>query len=325
MRIPKFAKILVSLLLVGIVLGKTDLSIVIDALGNVDVNLYGAALLIMTANSVLLAMKYAFLMKPTGFGQSLGQLVRINFVCRFYSLFVHTIFGQGVVRWYMVTRDQSAPQRFLGVLLFERLGFLSVVSAAVLLGSRLAPVPGGNAMIATSGLIAAVLCLTSLLGLFLITLPAFGDLADRQLPPGATQPVNSRWSVLVDTLQSLCLFQNRYDLLVMNLLFSLFWHLLFLSRVLVLATAAGFGLDWMTIFCIASLVLFLQSIPVSLSGIGVREAAYAFLFSLYGLPPEKGVLLGVLLFSQILIMALIGGLLQLTGQATRTDSFHHHR
>jgi hypothetical protein len=56
----------------------------------------------------------------------------------------------------------------------------------------------------------------------------------------------------------------------------------------------------------ASLVLFLQSIPLSLNGIGLREGAYAYLFSLENLPVEDGVSLGILLFSQIIIISIVG-------------------
>ena len=56
-----------------------------------------------------------------------------------------------------------------------------------------------------------------------------------------------------------------------------------------------------------SLVLLLQTLPLSLAGIGLREGAYAYLFRLYKLPPENGVLIGVLFFSQMLKMAAGGG------------------
>lgn len=60
-----------------------------------------------------------------------------------------------------------------------------------------------------------------------------------------------------------------------------------------------------------SLVLLLQVMPVSIAGIGIREGAYAYLFALCGLPSEKGVLIGILFFTQMLIVALIGGILEI--------------
>jgi uncharacterized membrane protein YbhN (UPF0104 family) len=61
----------------------------------------------------------------------------------------------------------------------------------------------------------------------------------------------------------------------------------------------------------APLVLLLQIIPVSFAGIGVREGAYAYLFGLFKLPPELGVLTGILFFSQEILFAVIGGMFEL--------------
>ena len=44
--------------------------------------------------------------------------------------------------------------------------------------------------------------------------------------------------------------------------------------------------------------------------IGLRESAYAYLLSFFNLPPEKGVLIGILFFSQMLIIACVGGVLE---------------
>ena len=61
---------------------------------------------------------------------------------------------------------------------------------------------------------------------------------------------------------------------------------------------------------IGSLALLVQVLPLSLAGVGVREGAFAYLFGLFGLPPETGVLVGLLVFSQMLAIALVGGLLR---------------
>ena len=53
------------------------------------------------------------------------------------------------------------------------------------------------------------------------------------------------------------------------------------------------------------------ALPVSFSGLGVREASYAFFFDLMGLGPETGVALGMLFFIQMLLMAFIGGILEI--------------
>jgi hypothetical protein len=96
------------------------------------------------------------------------------------------------------------------------------------------------------------------------------------------------------------------NIFILSLIFQTF----FLSRLFFLVKGAHIPLTFWDITWIGSLVLFLQILPVSLAGLGVREGAYAFLFSLFGLSPEKGVLIGILFFSQMLIFAGIGGVLE---------------
>ena len=92
---------------------------------------------------------------------------------------------------------------------------------------------------------------------------------------------------------------------------SLVWQIFYISRLLMLIQAAALPLNIVDILWMGSLVLMLQTLPISFAGIGLREGAYAYLFTLYDLPPEKGVLIGILFFSQMLIMAFVGGIFEL--------------
>jgi len=62
-----------------------------------------------------------------------------------------------------------------------------------------------------------------------------------------------------------------------------------------------------------SLSLLIQLIPISFAGIGVREGTYGYLLSKFSLPLEKGVLVGVLSLSQLLLLSIIGGVLEFWG------------
>jgi uncharacterized membrane protein YbhN (UPF0104 family) len=92
---------------------------------------------------------------------------------------------------------------------------------------------------------------------------------------------------------------------------SLVWQIFYISRLLMLTKAAALPLNLIDILWMGSLVLMLQTLPISFAGIGLREGAYAYLFTLYDLPPENGVLIGILFFSQMLIMAFVGGVFEL--------------
>ena len=65
--------------------------------------------------------------------------------------------------------------------------------------------------------------------------------------------------------------------------------------------ALDLPLNLIDVVWMASLVLILQGLPVSIAGLGIREGAYGFLFTLFALPSEKGVLIGILFFTLLFV------------------------
>ncbi len=80
----------------------------------------------------------------------------------------------------------------------------------------------------------------------------------------------------------------------------------FLSKALVL------GLPLRVLFVVIPIVSFLSALPLSISGLGVREGTLSYFLHLLGYPLEYGVALGLLGYSLILISAIPGVLLYLT-------------
>lgn len=67
-------------------------------------------------------------------------------------------------------------------------------------------------------------------------------------------------------------------------------------------------MDFSWIFSVLSLALFL---PISISGIGVREGTLVGLLGLYGVPSEKALALSMIIFLTNIIRGLIGGVINL--------------
>ncbi|MEE9232273.1 MAG: lysylphosphatidylglycerol synthase domain-containing protein [Nitrospirales bacterium] len=120
-----------------------------------------------------------------------------------------------------------------------------------------------------------------------------------------------KWQRINSFFENFSLENTSVSLYGSILSIGLLWQLLFLGRMFLLFHALLLPLGFIDVVWMSSLVLLLQILPISLGGIGVREGAYAYLFTLLNLPPEQGVLIGILFFSQMLLFALIGGILEL--------------
>jgi len=314
-------KIVVSLVFVTVLFFKVDIGLVYDALASAKPGWYLLSLLVPIVNTVILAQKYKIVMKPSGIRQSLFQLIRINFICRFYSMFLSTPVGQGLVRWHLSTKNQDGRVAFFAVILFERSTFLFALCLACAISAMLVA-PNGKAYDLTG--MTYPFLLAGLLGLllfyfFLLCRPicqgAMSYLLN--LKAGARNAFVRRLSGLASTFSVFC---DTKAILMSSLFFAFVWQLLFILRMYFVILSIEVSLSLVHLTWMVCLVLLVQVLPISLNGIGVREAAYAFFFEILQLPPEKGVAAGLLCFTHILFMSAMGGVLQLLSKEQRVLS-----
>jgi uncharacterized membrane protein YbhN (UPF0104 family) len=303
-------KISISCLFIGYLSFIVDLSFLADAIGSLDVRLYIISTLLAVFSSIIVAAKYYCLIKESTIKHSLFSLIKINFMTRFYALFLPSTVGKEAVRWIKVTRNQKDKTFFLASILFERLTFLSVLLLCgliplffyksnpeiELLRMRIMPA------------VAIGLCLVTILISFYIFQPARRLI--KPLADGILRRIRKIVAVDTDSLEYSLIHMNAKTFYYTFGL-SLIWQISFICRLFVLIRAASLQLGIMDVTWIGSLVLLLQTIPISLAGIGLREGAYAYLFTFFHLAPENGVMIGILFFSQMLIIAFVGGILEL--------------
>jgi len=307
-------KISVSILFLAYIICKIDMAFLLEIVLSIDPKYYFVSTLFIILNSVILAIKYKIVMVPSGIHQSLTQLIKINFICRFYSMFLTTAVGQSVIRWHMSTKNQEGRLKFITVMFFERSTFFFALFIALAIPLLFISIPGSKVIsntiypFITTGLSGLVLFY------FILNFSPFFLLIKKIIEK---TKIANNWTPiakLIEYCNSFSIYLNQRRLLISTLSLSLVWHFFFLTRVYLLIISIQVPLNFSHLAWIASLVLFFQMFPISLNGIGIRETAYAFLFKLHGLPPEKGVLIGMLLFSQVLLMSGIGGIFHLVSR-----------
>lgn len=309
MRFKIIIKIVISFIFIAYIIFKIDLGLLTETVLSVRLSHYFISFFIFMMNSVVLALKYKIVMQPSGIHQPLAELVKINFICRFYSMFLTTAVGQGVIRWHLSTKHQEGRLKFITVMVFERSTFFFALFTAAFISFLV--VPDRNVKIISGymyPLLAAGLFIILLFYLYLNYSPLYHQIG-RVLPGSKQYANNALISYLYAFIETFSIYKNQITALMISLVLALMSHLLFLIRVYLLVISIQVQLSFINVVWMASLALLVQVLPISLNGIGLREAAYAFLFRIQELPPEEGVLIGILLFSQMFFMSVIGGML----------------
>ena len=284
--------------------------VMVDVIGTTDLKLYLGSTLLAFLGSFFLGAKYYLLIKGTSLSRSLFSVIKVNFISRYYGLFLPSGVGPELVRWYKMTQNRGGHAFFLASTIFERLTFVFLLLLSSFIPLILFTSNPGIAHLRGQLLPVMIffLVLTVVVFLYFIS-PALQSFLRGKIE--RVLKSKDQWKPILSFLDNFSLKNSSLSLCGFILGLGVFWHLFFLARMFLLFQALFIPLGFIDVIWMSSFVLLLQILPISVGGMGVREGAYAYLFSLYSLPPEMGTLIGLLFFSQMILFAFIGGILDL--------------
>ncbi|MFZ5562551.1 MAG: lysylphosphatidylglycerol synthase transmembrane domain-containing protein [Thermodesulfobacteriota bacterium] len=307
--IKNIIRISISCLLLVYFSFKVNWQVIRAAFLEIDIFYYVVSTIIATSGGCFIAWKYHLLLRGTPLSLSVRRLMVIQSISRFYALFLPSALGPEAVRWYKVTKAKKGKSFFFAATVYERLLFL-----LALLGAGMVPLffytrhPG--LILLRNRILPVVLCCTALMivALLYLLLPPFHESVKRLLKKLLRVQAGGRMDLLLENLA----LKDRSAALFIRLLFlTLCWQAVFVLRIYFLFAAMDLGFRVGEAAWMGSLVMLLQVLPISFAGLGVRDGAYAYLFALYGAAPEKGVLIGILFFTQMLVFSLSGAIFNL--------------
>ena len=256
---------------------------------------YGMAKLISAA-------RWALLSRPLGFRASAKKFAAFYFIGMFFNLFAPSALGGDAGRAIYLSRDEvqtpdgwkTLAGRALVSVAADRIIGLAILIWIGCVGLLVFPFYTDSVP-----WLARYLLFGAALGfVFAYFLLRFAD----SFVQRAGFAVGG---MLLDTLQ---LFRSNPGLMVQAVLLSVLIHLIQTWIQILLGRALGFYIPWSYCFIFFPLVDMLSMLPLSVSGIGLREGGYLFFLGKLGIAGEKAVACGMLWFIVVLLNGLIGGL-----------------
>ncbi|HKD38627.1 MAG TPA: lysylphosphatidylglycerol synthase domain-containing protein, partial [Pirellulales bacterium] len=289
-----------GLALVAFLAQRTDWRPVAAAIQAMRWQHWFAAAGIYLASQVVSAWRWAALARPLGFDLPQRQFTRLYFEGMFFSLCLPSSIGGDVVKAYRLA--PTAAGRLLAgctVLADRATGLIGLfVIGLTALTVRSFGLPLAGVLAAGAGILVAALASVSIglaiLNQFVRLLPRDGRLARLlgQLMPYHARPEVFRraigWGLIV----------QLFNVLV----------------VVELGAAMGLEIPLVAYFIAVPVVALLTMLPVSVSGVGVREGGLAWMLASYGVSQGIGITLGILWFLVTVAGGLVGGLEYLFGE-----------
>jgi glycosyltransferase 2 family protein len=258
------------------------------------------------ATNLLAALQMRAILAAQGMAFSVRQIAGINLITKFYGLFLPSYLAGGVIRWHHFSRPEGKRAQALAAMIFSR-----EVELVTTLGYGIVFFLLAKSSVSASsalGTLFVTLAVAVLIVLLSVS-PAPHSLmrttfARRPLPRRLTERFLKVSTCLVDFgrrgrghhlwFLALCIVRNAFGVTS----FICFAHAL---RI----TARPMDLGW--IRAVLDLVLIL---PVSVAGLGVRDASLVTMLNHLGVASAAALALSFVLLGRTLFVALLGGLVE---------------
>lgn len=258
----------------------------------------------------LAARRWQMLLRVQGIQLSYSKVFQLNMIGQFFNAFLLGVTGGDVIKIYYAA--QAAPEKRsaagLSVIYDRILGLLGIIVWGVILTTT-----------CYSFLTSTAPTYQAVWTFLFISAAAFGGIGLALILPWLRQNAGL-WKLeqklpFHGTIERLSeAFQRYARAHVVNLsvlIFSVFIHFFLFVTMFCVARSIGIEIGFWTLAAIASVVNVLIAIPVSISGLGVREGLFAVFLSLLSIPHEQAVAFSLLGFALSLVWSLIGGLIYL--------------
>jgi uncharacterized membrane protein YbhN (UPF0104 family) len=295
-KLLNLLKVCLSLGLLALLLKQVGWQQTLETLGKARFPYLAAAFAIYLVGMVVRAYRWQVLLAALRIDMPLVKLTGLYFVGTFFSNILPTGIGGDVVRVYELSKQSKKPIESVGTVLLDRATgllvlFLIALMALIFSHQLIAP------NVATAILI---LCLGSWAGLGLILRRDWLE----------------RWGLL-RIMAKIKQFRELYEsvtacgLKAMGgaLAISLVFNALLIAVNYLIALSLGVEIPLWCFLLFVPLISFLLVLPVSLSGLGVREGGYVYLFAQVGVSAPLALAMSLLFYALNVATGLIGGVL----------------
>lgn len=311
----KLLRICISVVLIALILKTADLEKLWINVLNMNIYLFILANFLNFIRVFISAYRWKILLDMKNIRIDIGRLSSIYFIGIFFNMFLPTALGGDGARIFYLWRLTGEKMEATSSVLIERvIGFFVV--GLICLGALLVSFERLGSF-KERGLI-SVVCLAYLLGITIFFHSRFANWFLSVLRYLPSKTISNKIRKFYGSLHD---FLKRKDVIIKNLILSTAYQVAWIVGVMFIGIGIGIETNPLNYFIFLPIVMVVTMLPVSISGIGVREGAFVVLFGLVGIAPSSAILLSFLSFSMAIILGLLGGITYALADILLKDKF----
>lgn len=288
--ITTIIKALISILLLAYLFTKIDVKEVWHLFRNVQLPYLFAALFLYLAGQVICAWRWKIIAMVMEFRNSFREFITYYFAGMFFSLFLPTLVGGDIGRCYLIAKGNKKTLHAIVSVLADRGTGLAVL--IFMAGLSVSLFKFGNI---PQQLIWLILIANAVLIIGLL-IPFFAG---------------GLLGMLGKTGELAMGFWKKPSVLLKSIFVSIIFQALVIIIHIFIGLAIGINIPWKFYFFLIPLVATVSMLPLSISGIGLREGAFVYFFSYASVTKTEALTFAFGWFVIVLISSLIGGLVLL--------------
>ena len=297
---------LVSGVLLAAILHWAGIHRVLHELSRTQLRWFLPAVAVSIATVPVMALRWRLLLSAKGIDAPLAWLTRTYFVALFAGQFLPAAIGGDAVRAVELgRRTEDAPEAVASVLIDRLVGVVSLVALALIAFTLGGHAAGGVEVVLAEA--AFGLAAVAILGLLFS--PGLRGLAARFLEPRVEGRQLAAGQRFYDALHS---YREHRSVLAAVFVLALVVQFARMGTIWMLVKALGLdgpgGVQLSEVFAVGPVLFAALILPVSLNGIGVREAVFVYLLR-DSTTTSEAFALGVAFFAVGAATALVGALI----------------
>jgi len=282
---------------------RVDISEVYHLITRINFFYFVLAFLIYLVAHFFFLWRWKSILNALGISCKFTRLLNLQLVGLFFNLFLPTSAGGDVIKAYYVAKDTGkAGLSYISVFLDRYIGLLAVIAFAAVAAAAVRLSIGGNPVYQWLLLVFAGALLATIL---LSTQFAF------QLNRFLGKRLKTVQTVISLINESSKAVLGNYWVVFWTFLLSIAFMLLVIVINYILIMAMGLTIKFTDLLVFIPLIAFAASLPISINGIGVREGAYIYLFSIVDFTSAESLSLALLSFSLLFLVSLPGSIVYL--------------
>jgi uncharacterized protein (TIRG00374 family) len=295
-------KLAVSGVLLAVLFWRVDRAAFLRSLQTLPLSLFLGCVALYALGYLVSIIRWQRLLQAEGIRLPLWRLVLVYLQGAFFNLFLPTLIGGDIVRGYFIYRMTRGNDSAIASIMVDRLsGFAALILIAV---GSLAFAYGTLDDPQVAVLILGVAALFTLL-MFVLLNSRVKDLVTSLLRFAGLGRFEAKLQGLVDALHR---YRHHYRALGQAFLLSVLLQVLIIVTYYLIGVGLNLGVPLVYFLVFIPLTTVVAMLPVSVAGLGVREAGVIYFFAKVGVGAGAALGMSLVCFSLTLIVSSLGGL-----------------